>query len=154
MTWPHTSTAPGPPKLAPPLVKERGESRLVMSGKLLARNCWQLADSKLAASLGIDPDRRSWLDSSGCLGSGSSPWGCLRAFGRQDRRRGPSGPVRWVAFGSGRQQSTAAQLQPLARQPGLAQWHLASSKGQGKGRPGTLGAPEDEKPVRILGKKT
>ena len=126
MTWPHTSTAPGPPKLAPPLVKERGESRLVKSGKLLARNCWQLADSKLAASLGIDPDRKSWLDSSGCLGSGSSQWGCLRAFGRQDRRRGPSGLVRWVAFGSGRQQSTAAQLQPSARQPGLAQWHLAS----------------------------
>ena len=75
MTWPYTSTARGDPKVAAPLVKERGESRLVKSGKLLARNCWQLADSKLAASLGIDPDRKSWLDSSGCLGSGSSQWG-------------------------------------------------------------------------------
>ena len=75
MTWLHTSIARGDPKLAPPLVKERGESRLVKFGKLLARNCWQLADSKLAASLGFDPDRKSWLDSSGCFGSGSLPMG-------------------------------------------------------------------------------
>ena len=47
MTWPHTSPAPGAPKLAPPLVKERGESRLVKSGK-----CWQgIAGNLLTASL-------------------------------------------------------------------------------------------------------